>query len=128
MVHHQVHRHQRLDDFRILAQLDRRLAHRRQIHEQGNAGKILKDDAGNDEWNFLRARGIGLPLGKFAHVGFRDFFSVVIAQDRFQNEADGNGQFGNRAHAGLFQCGQGIERAFFFAAGVKVLQGIEQIM
>ena len=41
MVHHQIHRHERLDDFGILAKLRHRTAHRGQIHEQRHAGEIL---------------------------------------------------------------------------------------
>ena len=111
MVHHQVHRHQRLDDFGIPAQLDRRRAHGGQVHQQGNAREILQDNAGHDERDFLRARCVGLPLGQLAHAAFRDFFPVAIAQDRFQNQADGDGQLGNRPHPGLLQGGQGIKLA-----------------
>ena len=114
--------------FGFLPKLRHRRAHRRQIHQQRHAGEILQHDARDDERDFLRARRVGLPVGQFADVGFGDFFAVAIAQDRFQDEADGNRQFGNRADAGFFQRGQRIKGALFAVAEVKFLESIEQIV
>jgi hypothetical protein len=111
VVHHQIHRHQRLDDFGILAELGHGAAHRRQIHQQRHAGEILQHDARDDERDFRRARFRRLPVGQFLDIRFADLFAVAIAQHGFQHEADGNRQFRNRADAGLFQRGQRIKQA-----------------
>ena len=125
MVHDQVHRHERLDDFRIFAQPLDGGAHRRQIHQQRHAGEILQHDARDDERNFLRAGFGRLPIRQRAHVLFADFFAVAIAEHGLEHEPDGDGQLGNRPDAGLFQRGQGIKRSLPAAAEVKFLECVE---
>jgi hypothetical protein len=56
------------------------------------------------------------------------FFSVAVAQDGFEDEADGNGQLGDRADTGFFQRGQRIELPRRAVAEFKVLQRAEQIV
>ena len=74
------------------------------------------------------ARGVGLPLRQFADVGFADFLAVAIAQHRFQDQTDGDGQPGNRADAGLFQGGERVKRAGPAVAGVELPERIKKIM
>ena len=74
MVHHQIHRHQRLDDPGVLAQLRRRRAHGRQIDQQRNAGKILQDNSGDNEGNFLRCAPLWAAIGPTAARCFPKFF------------------------------------------------------
>ena len=124
MVHHQIHRHQRLDDLGILAQARDGGAHRRQIHQQRHAGEILQHDARDDERDFLRAFGVRLPVGQRADVVLGDFFAVAIAQDGFEHEPDGNRQFGDRADAGFFERRQRIKFPRLAVAGFKRLQGV----
>ena len=109
VVHDQVHRHERLDDFRIFAELLHRRTHRRQIHQQRHAGKILQHNARDDERDFLGAGFGRLPIGQRADRRFAHAFAVAIAEHGLEHEADGDGQLGNRPDAGLFQRGQGIE-------------------
>ena len=45
MVHHQVNRHQRLNAFRVFAQLDSHTAHGSQVSQQGDTGKVLQNHA-----------------------------------------------------------------------------------
>ena len=125
MVHHQVHRHERLDDFRIFAQPLNGGAHRRQVHQQRHAGKILQHDAGDDERNFLRAGFDGLPVRQRADVRFADLFAVAIPEHGFEHEADGDGQLGNRPDASLFQRWQGIKRSQGAIAEVKFPERVE---
>jgi len=99
-----------------------------QVHQKGDAGEILEDDAGDDERNFLGAGGVGLPLGEFADVGFGHFLAVAIAQDGFQHQADGDGQFGNRADAGFFKGGKGVIGGALAGPGVELLEGIKKVM
>ena len=125
MIHHQIHRHERLDDFRILAELGDRAAHRRQIHEQRHAGEILQHDARDDERNFRRARLGRLPVRQFLDVRLADFFAVAIAKNGFENKPDGDGQFRDCADAGFFQRGQRVIISLFPVAKIKFLQRAE---
>jgi hypothetical protein len=71
---------------------------------------------------------VGLPLRQFADVVFRDLLAVAIAQDRFEDQADGDGQPGNRADPGLFQSRQRIEGGAPAVAGVELLKCVKSIM
>ena len=82
VVNHQIHRHQRLNNLRILTQAGCRRAHRSQVHQQRHAGKILQHNPGNGERNLLRARRISLPPRELANVLFRHLLAVAIAQHR----------------------------------------------
>ena len=103
MIHHQIHRHQRLDDLRVFAHFGSGIAHRGEIDEQRHAGEILQHDARHHERNLFGARRIRLPVGQLAHMRLGDFLAVVIAQHRFQHDADGNRQARNLAESGGFQ-------------------------
>ena len=85
MIHHQIHRHERFDDFRVLSHARHGGTHRRQVHQQGNTGEVLQYDARHDERNLLGAFGPGRPVGQRLHVGFGHFLPVAIAQDRFKH-------------------------------------------
>jgi hypothetical protein len=128
MVHHQVHRHERLDDFRIFAQPLNGGAHRRQVHQQRHAGKILQHDARNDKWNFFRAGADGLPIRQRADGRFAHAFAIAIAEHRLEHEADGDGQFGNRPDPGLFQRRQGIKRSLTAVTEFKFPERVKQIV
>ena len=67
--------------------------HRRQIHQQRHAGEILQHDARDDERDFLRALGLGLPLREFLLHSSPSLFAVAIAQHGFEHEPDGHRQF-----------------------------------
>ena len=101
VVNHQIHRHQRFDDFRIFAQARRRGAHRCQVHQQRHAGKILQHNPGDGEWNLLRALRLGLPPGELADVLLRHLLAVTIAQHRLQNQTDTYREARDIAQAGL---------------------------
>ena len=48
VIHHQIDRHERLDDLRVLPHARDRRAHRREIDEQRHAGEILQHHARDD--------------------------------------------------------------------------------
>ena len=73
MVHHEVDRHQGLDDLGVLAQLGHRRAHGRQVHQQRHAGEVLQDDPRHHEGDLSGPGFIGLPVGQLENIGFLNF-------------------------------------------------------
>jgi hypothetical protein len=88
VVDHQVHRHQRLDQFRVFAHVVRHAAHRGQIGEQRYTGEILQHDARHHERDLLGARCVRFPVRQLANMLFGYFLAVAIAQHCFQHNAD----------------------------------------
>jgi hypothetical protein len=87
MVNDQIHGHERLDERRVAAQAFERRAHGGQIAQQRHAGEILKQYPRNDEGNLRRPLSRRCPLRQAAYIVFGDAFSVAVAQDRFQHDA-----------------------------------------
>ncbi len=92
VVHHQVHRHQRLDQTRLTPLPRGGASHGRQIGQQRNAGEILQNDPRDHERNFLAATGARLPAGQLSHVILGDFLAVAVAQDRLEPQTNRMGQ------------------------------------
>src|SRR4029077_10811377 len=105
MVDNQVNRDQGFDDFWIFAEAGDGAAHRREVNEQGHAGEILQDNAGDDERDFGGASFVRFPIGKLPDIGLTYFAAITIAQDGFQNETDGDRQLGDGTDTGFFQRG-----------------------
>ncbi len=82
---------ERLDDGRILSQpLDRR-PHRREIHEERDAGEVLQDDPRDHERNFGRSLGVRSPVGELGDVVFPDAASIHVSQERLQDDPQADG-------------------------------------
>ena len=92
VIDHQVHRDQRFDRARPAPHPRRHAAHRRQVGQQRHAGKVLQHHARDHEGNLFGAIGVGIPVGHLPHMLGRDLVAVAVAQDRFQDDAHGNGQ------------------------------------
>ena len=106
VIHHEVHGNQRLNHFRVLAKTIHRRAHGCQINQQRHAGEVLQNDPRDDEGNFIIPRGLGIPVGEVFHVLFSHLLAIAIPHQRFQDDADGNGQARNFADPGFFKGGQ----------------------
>src|SRR5437762_11431505 len=91
VIDHQVNRHQGFDDFWVAPERLHRTAHRRQIDHEWNAGKILQDDARDDEWNLLVGRCFRLPIRQRLDIFAPNFFPVAVPQDRLKNDANADG-------------------------------------
>ena len=128
VVHDEIHRHERLDDLRILADLVHRAAHRCEVHEQRHTGEVLQHDAGDHERDLRRAFLGRLPIRELLHVRFLHLEPVAITQHGFQHETDADRQLGDGADAGRFQCGKRIKLAGLAVAEVERLQCVEQVM
>ena len=123
----EIDRHERLDDFRIAAQSLHRAAHRREIDHQRHAGKILEDNARDDEGNFLVRRRLRVPVGERLDIFAPDLFAVAIAQDRFENNADADRQPRDRADALFLERGKGMKRCFAPVAGIEFLSVLNSL-
>ena len=128
VVHHQIDRHQRLDDLRILAHLRGGVTHRRKVDEQRHSGEVLQHDARHHERDLFGARRVRLPVGELAHMRLGDLPAVAVAQDGFQHDADRHRQARDFSNGGGFQRGQRIQRALFAAGESERLAGIEQVV
>jgi hypothetical protein len=69
--------------------------------------------------------GRGLPCRELSDVRFSDFLAVEIAKDRFEDDADRDGETRDRAEPGLFEGGKGIEASFLARAGIEFTKGVE---
>ena len=75
-------------------------AHRGQIDDARHAGEVLQDDAGRLEGiSTFGGRG-GVPGGERFDVVFGDHVAVAVAQDRFEQDANGERERGDLADAG----------------------------
>jgi hypothetical protein len=112
VVHHQIHRHQRLDLLGVLAQA---LAVLRMAARSASSGTPVKScSTTRDTTNgisSLRA-AFGRPLGQLLHMLCRDLAPIAVAQHRFEHDANRHGQPWDLRKL-LGQRRQRIELAFF---------------
>ena len=108
VVNDEIHRHERLDQLRVPAELGHRRAHGREVDEQRHAGEVLQHDARDDKGDFLRALGLGPPARERLHGGLGDAFAVAVAQQGFKDETDGNREARDLV-AGLLERGHRVE-------------------
>ena len=128
MVHHEVHGNQGLDDLGVLAQLGHGGAHRCQIHQERHTGEVLQDDPCHDKGDLGRSGLVGFPVGQLADIGLLHLQSVAVAEHALQNQSNGDREFGDGAHARLFQGGKAIELAGAAIAQIEGLEGVEQVV
>ena len=128
MIHHQINRHEWLDDFRISTEALHCATHRSEINHQRHAGEILQNDARDDEWDFLIRRRFRVPVGQRFDIFAPDFLAIAISQHRFQHNADAHRQPRNFSDALSFQCRQRIEEAFAPFARVEFPQRLKFVV
>jgi hypothetical protein len=92
VVDDQVHRHERVDAPRVAPGALHRGAHRRQVDDRGDAGKVLEDHPRRLEGQFRRLRLLRVPRGQVAHVLFGHLEVVRVAQATLQQHLDRKGQ------------------------------------
>lgn len=85
------------------------VAHRGEVDDEGNAGEVLQNDAGDGEGDFIIAGGFGVPGGEIFNVRLGDFPTVEIAEEGFENDADGDGEAGDVGNAEFLEGGEGVE-------------------
>ena len=85
VINHQVNRHLRIDRFSLAAKLLARIAHRSQINNRRNTGKVLHQHTRRTVSNLLgHLAAIIKPRLKRHNIVFGDRFSVFIAQHILQ--------------------------------------------
>jgi hypothetical protein len=93
VVDHQVHRHERLDDLRVLAHLRGDVAHGRQVGQQRHAGESPAARCARPRRGSRRcARHWRFQLRQLLHVLGGDLLAVAVAQHAFQHDADLTGR------------------------------------
>ena len=128
VINDQVHRHERFDHLRIATHLEDGGSHGSQIHEQGNAGEVLQQDARHRERNLPASLFPGTPVRQRADIFLTYLLSIVVAQDGLQHDADAHGEPGNRADTFGFQLRKRVILSGSSAAGGERLAGVEEVM
>src|SRR5438309_2578514 len=125
MIDHQIDRDERLDDFRIAAELFHRAAHRGEVDNQRHASEILEDNSGDDEGNLFLGGRFRVPIREGLDVLAPDLFAVAIPEDRLEDNPNAHRQARNGANALLFERRKRMERTFPAVAGVEFPEGFE---
>src|SRR5208283_2440883 len=108
-----------IDALGIAAHFLNRFAHRGQVHDGGDAGEILQQDARGHKGNFFLFAA-GLPACERADIFGANGASILAAQQVFQQNAEGEGQPDELSEALLFQ--------LFEALNLKSLRANVQVV
>src|SRR5690348_17554733 len=92
MVDDKLRRLQRIDRIRIAAEALHGITHRGKIDDGRNAGEVLHQHTRGSKRNFARWSGRGLPLREKADFVLADRFSILRAQQIFQQNSQRIGQ------------------------------------
>ena len=111
VVDHERDRHEGLDDAGVAVQALDRGAHRGEVDEQRHAGEVLEDDPGDDERDLLGALRPRLPAREGADVVRLDPLAVAVARQRFEDDAEADGQPGDAGQPLALEARQRIQRA-----------------
>jgi hypothetical protein len=84
------------------------VAHRSEVDDEGDAGEVLQDDAGDGEGDLVVAGRFGVPVREVFDIGLGDFEAVEVAEEGFQDDADGDGEAGDVGDAESFEGGEGV--------------------
>ncbi len=122
MIDHEIDRHERFDDFRVLFHPRDDRPHRGEVDQQWHAREILQDDAGDDERDFLLCGRFGVPVREGAHVALGHLLAVDIAQHGFEHDTNTDRQPRDLAEARRLQSGERIKPSLATAAKVERLQ------
>src|SRR5262249_48643149 len=93
VINHQFDREERINSLRIAADLVDGFAHRGQVHNRGDAGKILQENTRGHEGNFFFFR-VRCPPGQRFNVFSMDEAAVFAAKEIFEKDAQGKGDRG----------------------------------
>ena len=103
MVHDEVHGHERLDDAGIPAAAHHFRAQAGEVHDARHARQVLQQDARGQVGDFVDAIRAGLPAGEGLDVAPLVGRMPLVAQRRFQQDADDVRQLRQRRAAQGFR-------------------------
>ena len=98
VVHHQIHRHQRLHRGRVLPQILHGRAHRRQIHQQRHPRQVLQNNARHGEGYLVIPLLPGFPPRQIRYIPLCHLQAVAIAQQTLQHNAQ---RYRHPPHTGI---------------------------
>ena len=93
----------RIDFFWIAAEIAHGFAHGCEVHDCGDAGEILQEDARGHEGDFVRRGYRGIPGCEGAHVGGLDEAAILEAKQVFEEDLQGKREARDVADAGAFE-------------------------
>ena len=125
MIDDEIDWHERLNNFRVDAELLYRAAHRSKIDNQRHAGEILEHDPRDHERDLFIRGFLRIPFRQRLNVFAPDFFSVAIAQHGFEDNPNTHRQSRNFSHTLLLQRRERIQKSLAAVAGVEFFQGLE---
>ena len=85
---------ERIDLFRVAAEGLHGIAHGGEIDDGGDAGEVLHEDAGGHVGDLAGWLGLGVPGGEEADVVGGDGVAVFVAEEIFEQDAEGVGKAG----------------------------------
>ena len=126
MVNDQIHRHHRVDLFRVAAQAGHRRAHGSQIDYRGHTGKVLHDHTGGQEGD-ARAFALRRPGSDVLDIILGDLALVTLTQRRFEHDSDRKREPLEVGQTRLFQRVEAIIRVSS-VIGLEGITGIEKVL
>jgi len=124
----QIDRHERLDDLCVLAEAVGGGAHGGEVDEERHAGEVLQQDARDHERDLLGALGVRRPVRQRGHVLFVDLPTIDVAQDRFEDDADGNRELRDVFKARGGELRERVKLPRFSVAKVECVECIEGVV
>ena len=95
MIDHELRRSQRVDLVRITAEPHDGIAHCREIHDAGHAGKILENHPSGGEGNLVGRCGLRIPGEHGLDIRARDVDSILETQQVLEQDFQRVGQAGH---------------------------------
>ncbi len=103
MIDHQVHFRQRIDLFRVAAEVLHGVAHRRQVDHCRHAGQVLHQHARGPKGDFAVGGARLGPIHYRFDVILGDGLAVLKAQEVFQQHPHGIGKLGDALEPALLR-------------------------
>jgi hypothetical protein len=108
MVDHEFDRLQRVHTAGVAAEPDDAVAHRREVHDGGNAGEVLQEHARGREGNLLLDVALQIPPGQRFDVPGLHEPAVFVAQQVFEQDFHRIRQTRDSAEPGVLQFWQAV--------------------
>src|SRR5581483_3732052 len=113
VVNDEVNRYERIDLLRVAAEASDRGAHGGQIHDCGDAGEVLHNDARRKKWN-AGARALRLPRGDVLHMALSNLLVVALTESRLEHDTDRKRKPLEVRETRFFERVEAIDHVFLF--------------